>query len=440
MLFVAFLGNGYSQSGCDGVSPISVDLLWEDEPAVLDDDCCYTGVLLSQATMAWDYCFVTSDVLTIIESDDNDTLSFCYDWPGSYNVKVEYFDEDFNCLGWGYTTIIVEQGCLCHFQLCWSVNGDGTSMQGIEEIVGIKVKDAAGVDHTVPFLVPPMDISAGFDNILDEFRAVLMASPFNLAWDDVGTDSTGCYKGAYKVAGFFADADFQSLAFYGFDYDGNPLNLYFTSSCPCVVETPTSMKCAVDAKTGNQVLSWEPVPNAVEYEVEQVFNDPKCCPTGHMSTLITTPRSTSMTSSSFEPDCFSWRVRSVCEDSVKSEWSETQCSCDIPIDDSGLERSSVNVGGDFNSGLFDVKVSPNPANDFVTITLGNRVDVRNSEVPTLIQPELIIYDIESRVVQRVDITTNEPTVADLSKLKGGIYLIKVIDNGTIISTQKLVIQ
>jgi Zn-dependent metalloprotease len=88
-------------------------------------------------------------------------------------------------------------------------------------------------------------------------------------------------------------------------------------------------------------LSWDPVPGAIGYHVEILYNDPECCPkAGDPYGVIFPINTLGQTTLLFSPNekCFSWRVRAICENNVFGEWSKkkcadciTDCSTEIPI-------------------------------------------------------------------------------------------------------------
>ncbi len=96
----------------------------------------------------------------------------------------------------------------------------------------------------------------------------------------------------------------------------------------CRPRIPSNLRCTV--VKGGQSLSWNPVAGAT-YEVEIIWNDPKCCKGGSLpySQLIQVKNPNYQLSSL--SGCFSWRVRSVCQNGTKSAWSVKECSCKLII-------------------------------------------------------------------------------------------------------------
>lgn len=80
----------------------------------------------------------------------------------------------------------------------------------------------------------------------------------------------------------------------------------------------------------------------------------------------------------------------------------------------------------------NINIFPNPINTTATIKINERLKVKNAEMK--------IVDITGRVVKTISsIQTNEFTF-DRDKLSDGIYFYQLIQNGTVISNGKLVIE
>jgi hypothetical protein len=219
------------------------------------------------------------------------------------------------------------------------------------------------------------------------------------------------------------------------------LSKWSESKCSCgtcnFIFPPTDLRCKQTKNT--QSLSWSLVLNAVSYEIELIYNDLKCCSSGGTirSTIIPLNSNSFMLSSG---GCFSWRVRSVCANGTKSVWSEKKCSCYNPGNGTGTGpgfKSIVLPNGNLKGSatLLAVKTIPNPANDFVTITINDP-----SGKVELNDPKLIIYDINSREVYQSNIALNESTRIDLSTFDIGVYFCKIIDNKQVWSTTKLIVK
>ncbi len=96
---------------------------------------------------------------------------------------------------------------------------------------------------------------------------------------------------------------------------------------PCIPKVPGKLMCSYFH--GVQTLSWANIPG-MTYELEITYNDPLCCGTLARPYTRTYELATNSYSGPYETKCFSWRVRSICPDGTKSDWSESKCSC-IPV-------------------------------------------------------------------------------------------------------------
>ena len=136
-------------------------------------------------------------------------------------------------------------------------------------------------------------------------------------------------------------------------------------------------------------LSWTGNPQAVYYQVEITFNDPKCCKTNLKPSIKI-----------FETDleylnletiikenynCFSWRVRANCSRKTKqfSDWSESNCFTCLVINPRKLteKTEALNLK---NQVINKPTVSPNPNNGVMELEMKTKnelilsVDVFNS--------------------------------------------------------------
>lgn len=73
-------------------------------------------------------------------------------------------------------------------------------------------------------------------------------------------------------------------------------------------------------------------------------------------------------------------------------------------------------------------VYPNPFHSFITIEISNQFEIKNSQI--------ILYDVFGKEVKKATVT-EKTTTLETSNLKSGVYLYKIISNGKIIQTGKL---
>ncbi|MEL7378385.1 MAG: hypothetical protein AAFN65_15710, partial [Bacteroidota bacterium] len=91
---------------------------------------------------------------------------------------------------------------------------------------------------------------------------------------------------------------------------------------PCTVFTPNGLDCW--SGPWGTVLAWSTIPGAT-YQVE-FSPGGRCCERyATFFPFIMTTTGNTITPPSFIGDCFSWRVRAVCDKSI-SDWSEWRCS------------------------------------------------------------------------------------------------------------------
>ncbi|MEO7976985.1 ice-binding family protein [Flavobacterium sp.] len=76
-------------------------------------------------------------------------------------------------------------------------------------------------------------------------------------------------------------------------------------------------------------------------------------------------------------------------------------------------------------------IYPNPFKSFINFEISNKFEINNTQI--------IVYDIFGKEVKKVDVT-EKITTLELSSLTSGIYLFKIISNGKIIQSGKLLAQ
>ncbi len=209
--------------------------------------------------------------------------------------------------------------------------------------------------------------------------------------------------------------------------------------CDCqILGPPTFMDCqpGINPDATFQTLFWTPVSGAVSYEVEIILNDPTCCPnsTDPMFTFIFPRTGTSMNIPNGR--CYSWIVRSDCANGTKSDWSSRSCSCGTKGGSDGSSTKSLTQFDEqVEIGELHLVSVPNPSSDYVNITLTGWSD----EI-LINHPEIIIYEMSGKVIYRAEIALDETKRVDVSSFNSGIYLINIVDDGAILSTEKLIVE
>lgn len=80
------------------------------------------------------------------------------------------------------------------------------------------------------------------------------------------------------------------------------------------------------------------------------------------------------------------------------------------------------------------KISPNPAKNTLN------VDINKSKLGKNTKVELVFYNLNGNIEQKQIVESNERTKSlDVSKLNSGMYILKLISNGKIIDSQKIII-
>jgi hypothetical protein len=220
-----------------------------------------------------------------------------------------------------------------------------------------------------------------------------------------------------------------------FNTDYNLTNGQVCGIADCIMP-PFDLECnlTIDKDGHHQTLSWLPVLTAVSYEIEFSFNDPSCCPgvSGNKYTIIASAGSTPSFDVPSHYRCFLWKVRATCADGSTSIWSRNSCSCG-PVSPGGPGPGFMSPVG--ITEFLDVKTVPNPANNFVEVSLtGLQDDVE------LNASEVVIYSVSGKEVYRSTIALNETKRIDLSSFESGIYFLNVLENGVILSNEKLIVE
>ena len=199
---------------------------------------------------------------------------------------------------------------------------------------------------------------------------------------------------------------------------------------PCSVEAPTNLDCEV--YLNNRLLSWDPVPGAVSYEVEVIYNDPTCCASGFPSMFIFTPTSPSLLVSMNNPNCYSWRVRAICSDGSISPWSDKICNC-FPF--SPKPNTSSGNHPLIEDKIIDlrIKITPNPVQHTA------QFNVENTNLNRKEKGLLLIKTIDGKTVYESTIDLNETTEVDMSAFENGYYIYQII-HAQVNTSGKLVVQ
>lgn len=223
--FIMLLGTGTFAQLCP-------DHGWKIEPYPDPSGCCIIFTMLeSTPEFPWVYWFVEANG-ELYEYDEHvdGTFEVCYNVAGSYNVIPTYVDADNKTLCQNNWTVTATVDCACKFNFCWSSNDAEASMQAFEELIGIKVVDKDGVETPYILFDPALDITSNYATILAAFIEVFVNEE-KLDEDAVGEGGTNCFKGDYPQPGFSVFGQYTSVSFYGFDDDGNSIEVFFESSC-----------------------------------------------------------------------------------------------------------------------------------------------------------------------------------------------------------------
>ena len=123
----------------------------------------------------------------------------------------------------------------------------------------------------------------------------------------------------------FTPSDYGTFYLIGTDAHGCTNMVSFTVVDCCVLPAPSNLDCHLLA--AGQHLTWDAVPGAIGYEIMISYNDPNCCNSSQLPySTLTTVVGTAFVVPSLT-DCFSWRVRTICANQTKSDFSEVACAC-----------------------------------------------------------------------------------------------------------------
>ena len=205
---------------------------------------------------------------------------------------------------------------------------------------------------------------------------------------------------------------------------------------------PQNTNCLPHNKFDYQTLSWDPIQNATSYEITLAYNDPLCCSQAQQGIYISTLTSLGThINVSTNSGCFSWSVVAIFANGDESPSSSFECSCEIlsPAGDpvptpTGGSNSRQSLNGELNNGQLRLSILPNPANNYVQITLSSNFEV------SLNGAEVIIHTTSGKIIYRSTISLDEEKTVDLSSFTPGIYIINIVDENTILSSEKLIIQ
>ena len=215
---------------------------------------------------------------------------------------------------------------------------------------------------------------------------------------------------------------------------GNCFSDWSEKNCGCSqppshCKIPEKLDCKI-IENGT-LLSWAAISGASSYEVEVNYNDPACCESDELpytGVYTTTTNSFTVPNSSL---CFSWRVRTICEDGSKSDWTGLKCSCNGFLFKSTMgensEKKRVNE--------VMTSLDPNPASNFITISIVNPTETLKSNTC-----EFVIVDLSGATALTESINLNESKRVNIGQLKPGMYICKVLAEGRVVSTEKFVVK
>ncbi|MEM8907060.1 MAG: T9SS type A sorting domain-containing protein [Bacteroidota bacterium] len=102
--------------------------------------------------------------------------------------------------------------------------------------------------------------------------------------------------------------------------------------CPC--NPPGFVGCVLNTQTNQAFVDWDDVPGAAFSDIEIIPNSPLCDCHNPMLPTPSAQTFTGLVNSVFEVSnipnlCFAFRIRSVCDDGVESDWTNLTCFDDF---------------------------------------------------------------------------------------------------------------
>jgi hypothetical protein len=94
----------------------------------------------------------------------------------------------------------------------------------------------------------------------------------------------------------------------------------------------------------------------------------------------------------------------------------------------GCDTTTVGVKEEIK--LADLKLYPNPAQDFIIIEL--------AQIPMTAEASYLLLSIEGKIVLEGGLIQKEDLVVDLSSMESGIYQVFILDKGEMIFTNQFV--
>lgn len=213
--------------------------------------------------------------------------------------------------------------------------------------------------------------------------------------------------------------------------DDGTFSHWTTAQCSCEIlpppcSPPTNYECEISG-SNTLFLSWTGASNPVSYDIEVTWNDAFCCdldPNNDVATFSnifpSQVNNISITTGTFN-NCFSWRVRTHCEDGTTSGWGPKECSCGLMF---GPQKGNSDPSDEVEDADADIQVFvvPNPANDHVEFRLGSP----STEQET---GRLTIVDLNERLVHSSIVDLSGTIKVDVQDLPAGMYLY-TIENGS----------